>query len=220
MQVAGGCYDTAEAHPSSMIESLFQIGPYRQSPFGLMVVAAFLAGFFQLRANMRRQGLGQEEDPHILVFWAMLGGILGGKVYFAVLNLDWRLLYSRSGLVWYGGFLAAAAAVLWVAHRRRLPLGSTLDAAAPALALGYGVGRVGCFLVGDDYGAPTQLPWGVKFPVGLPPTYAHSLRREFGIEVPVLTCPAHRQRMIRISAYLYNTVNDYEKLAEALSSVF
>jgi phosphatidylglycerol:prolipoprotein diacylglycerol transferase len=48
---------------------------------------------------------------------------------------------------------------------------SLLAAAAPALALGQGIGRIGCFLVGDDYGRPTSLPWGVAFPRGLPPTF-------------------------------------------------
>jgi phosphatidylglycerol:prolipoprotein diacylglycerol transferase len=55
-------------------------------------------------------------------------------------------------------------------RRRALPPWPTLDALAPALALGYAVGRLGCFLVGDDYGRPTDLPWGVAFPEGLPPT--------------------------------------------------
>jgi phosphatidylglycerol:prolipoprotein diacylglycerol transferase len=69
-------------------------------------------------------------------------------------------------------------------RRRRLPLWPTLDAATPALALGYAVGRVGCFLVGDDYGRPTDLPWGVEFPVGLPPTSVGNLREQFGVDFP------------------------------------
>ena len=55
---------------------------------------------------------------------------------------------------------------------------------APALALGYGLGRIGCFLVGDDYGRPTDLPWGITYPNGLPPTTAGFLRSEFGVELP------------------------------------
>jgi phosphatidylglycerol:prolipoprotein diacylglycerol transferase len=58
------------------------------------------------------------------------------------------------------------------------------DAAAPAVAIGYAIGRVGCFLVGDDYGRPTDLPWGVSFPEGLPgPTTAGFLRAEYGLEL-------------------------------------
>jgi phosphatidylglycerol---prolipoprotein diacylglyceryl transferase len=55
-------------------------------------------------------------------------------------------------------------------RRQRIPLIDALSAAAPALAIGHAIGRIGCFLVGDDYGRPTSLPWGVAFPEGLPPT--------------------------------------------------
>ncbi len=59
---------------------------------------------------------------------------------------------------------------LWLLRRYRIPLLTGLAAAAPALALGHAIGRIGCFLVGDDYGKPSTLPWAVAFPKGLPPT--------------------------------------------------
>jgi phosphatidylglycerol:prolipoprotein diacylglycerol transferase len=71
---------------------------------------------------------------------------------------------------WFGGFAGGIAAGVVGLVRRRLRIAATLSAAAPAVALGQAVGRVGCFLVGDDYGRPTELPWGVAFPRGLPPT--------------------------------------------------
>src|SRR6187549_2283258 len=55
-------------------------------------------------------------------------------------------------------------------QRRRLPKVAVLAAATPALAIGHAIGRIGCFLVGDDYGRPSDLPWAVAFPQGLPPT--------------------------------------------------
>ncbi len=167
-----------------MIEELFRIGSFSISPFGVMLVCAFLASYFQLRWGMRRLGLGDEEDASALVFAAGLGGILGAKVYYAILTQDWRVLIDRSGLVWYGGFILGTLAVLATMHWRKLPAWPMLDAAAPALALGYGVGRIGCFLVGDDYGRPTDAPWGVAFPVGLPPTRAGELRELFGVDIP------------------------------------
>ena len=85
--------------------------------------------------------------------------------------------------MWDGGFLGGLAAVIWVMRRRKLPVWATLDAATLGLALGYGVGRLGCFLVGDDYGRPTDLPWGMSFPVGLPPTTAGMLRSEFHLPI-------------------------------------
>lgn len=167
-----------------MIQELFRIGPLSVSPFGVMLVLAFAAGYLQLAWGLKRQKIGDEEDASSIVFAAGVGGIVGAKVYFAILYGDWRLLFERSGLVWYGGFLLGAAAVVWTVRRRRLPPWQTVDAAAPGLALGYGVGRIGCFLVGDDYGAPTDLPWGVAFPNGLPPTTAYYLRTEFGVDLP------------------------------------
>lgn len=167
-----------------MIQELFRIGPLSISPFGVLLVGAFLAAFFQLHRNLRRVGVEDEEAASSLVFAGGVGGVVGAKIYYAALHGDWRLLLDRSGLVWYGGFLLGTAAILWTIRRRRLPAWSTADALAPALALGYGIGRVGCFLVGDDYGRPTDLPWGVAFANGLPPTTGYYLRREFGLDLP------------------------------------
>ena len=124
-----------------MIQELFRIGPLSISPFGVMLVAAFLAAFFQLRRGMKQLGVGDDDDASAIVFAAGVGGIVGAKIYYAILHGDWRLLLDRSGLVWYGGFLLGTAAVIWTMRRRRLPAWPTADAAAPALALGYGIGR-------------------------------------------------------------------------------
>ncbi len=168
-----------------MINELFRIGPLSISPFGVMLVAAFVAGWAQLQWGLRRQGVGDGEDASALVLAAGIGGILGAKIYYAILYRDWSLLLERFGLVWYGGFMLGAIAVIWVARRRHLPGWAVSDAAAPGLALGYGLGRVGCFLVGDDFGMPTNLPWGVAFPKGLPgPTTAGLMRQEYGANIP------------------------------------
>ena len=80
------------------------------------------------------------------------------------------LLLSRGGLSWFGGFTGGLAAGLAVIRMKGLPLLATLAAASPALAIGHAIGRIGCFLVGDDYGKVSDLPWAVAFPEGLPPT--------------------------------------------------
>ena len=82
------------------------------------------------------------------------------------------LLLSRGGMSWFGGFAGGVLAGLVVMQRKRLPKVAILAAAAPALAVGHAIGRIGCLLVGDDYGRPTDLPWGIAFPEGLPPTSA------------------------------------------------
>lgn len=167
-----------------MIPELFRIGSFSISPFGLTMVLAFVASYFQLRRGMGQLGIGDEEDASAIVVAAGIGGILGAKIYYAALYADWRLIFSRSGLVWYGGFLLATAAVIWTVRRRRLPVLKTVDAGAVALPLGYAIGRVGCFLVGDDYGIPSSVPWAMEFRRGLPPTTAENMQRSFGVEIP------------------------------------
>ncbi|MEM7480057.1 MAG: prolipoprotein diacylglyceryl transferase [Acidobacteriota bacterium] len=167
-----------------MFPELFRLGSFSISSFGVMMVLAFVAAYWQLRRALIATGTGDEEDASSLVFAGGVGGIVGAKAYYALLYGDWKLLFDRSGLVWYGGFLLATVAVVWVIRRRSLAPWRTFDAATLGLALGYAVGRVGCFLVGDDYGVPTELPWGVAFPEGLPPTTAGVLRRSFEVDIP------------------------------------
>jgi phosphatidylglycerol:prolipoprotein diacylglycerol transferase len=167
-----------------MIRELFSIGPIAISPFGVLLVAAFLVAYVVLSWNAKRLELGNEEDASALLLAAGIGGVVGGKIYYAALYGDWRLLFDRSGLVFYGALVLGAAAVLWTARRRGLSMARVADAGAPAVAAGYAIGRIGCFLVGDDYGRPTDLPWGVGFPEGLPgPTTAAFLRSEYGLEL-------------------------------------
>jgi phosphatidylglycerol:prolipoprotein diacylglycerol transferase len=168
-----------------MIKELFNIGPIVISPFGAMMVLAFLAAYVQLRWGLKQQGIGDDEDASAILLAGGIGGIAGAKVYYAILYGDWRLLLDRAGFVWYGGFVVGLLAVVWVIRRRNLPFWQTTDAIAPALALGYGIGRIGCFLVGDDFGMPTEKPWGIAFPYGLPgPTTAGLLRNEYGADIP------------------------------------
>jgi phosphatidylglycerol---prolipoprotein diacylglyceryl transferase len=91
---------------------------------------------------------------------------------------------SRSGLVWYGGLIGGGAAVLWAIRRKRLPLGKTADAFAPAAALGHGIGHFACFFSGDSYGIPSDLPWAIAFSRGAPPSTAGNLRSAFGVDIP------------------------------------
>jgi phosphatidylglycerol:prolipoprotein diacylglycerol transferase len=86
-------------------------------------------------------------------------------------------------MVWYGGFFGATAMIIWDTKRAGLSVAKIADVVAAPLALSYAVGRVGCFLVGDDWGRPTDLPWGIAFPRGIPPTTVASIEREFGVTV-------------------------------------
>ena len=155
--------------------------------FGVMLALAFLSGHFVLRSELGRLGADQEMSADALL-GALVGGIVGAKLYYAALYWDltaanpFGMLFSRGGLVWYGGFLGGVLGVIWVIRRKGASIPLTADAIAPALALSYSIGRLGCFLVGDDYGRPTDSFVGIAFPGGQPPSTAGNLRR-FGAGV-------------------------------------
>jgi len=104
----------------------------------------------------------------------VIGGLAGAKLLWTLEPLGEEpftdLIFSRGGMSWFGGFAGGILTGLWVMPRRTLPKIPVLAAATPALAIGHAIGRIGCLLVGDDYGRPTNLPWGIAFPRGLPPT--------------------------------------------------
>ena len=164
-----------------MYPTLIKIGSFEITTFGLMMFIAFIAAGWVLTRQFRRYRLS-DELASTMVMAAALGGIVGAKIYYAILYHSWRELFARAGLVWYGGLIGGVVACSFVILRNRVDYLTAADAAAPALAIGYGLGRIGCFLVGDDYGRPTSGWWGIAFPKGSPPTTAYALR-EFGARV-------------------------------------
>lgn len=139
--------------------------------FGLVVALAFVAAGALLARRLRE--LGRPVDwAYEIVAVALVGGLVGAKAYFLIQNGGGSGgVFSGSGLVWYGGAGGGAlAVVLWAWRRGVLGL-ALLDLAAPALALGYAVGRLACQLAGDgDYGRPSDLPWAMGYPHGEVPT--------------------------------------------------
>ncbi len=168
---------------------IIHLGPLEVTGYGLMLMVAFLMGGWLIARQLRQAQL-KEDYAADMVAAAVVGGIIGAKLWYVALTRDPNALLSRGGLVWYGGFIGGAIAVILNSWRLRVPLRWTMQLAAPALAAAYALGRVGCFLVNDDYGRPTDLPWGVKFPQGLPPSTAENLKTLFGIPVPPGIDPA------------------------------
>jgi phosphatidylglycerol:prolipoprotein diacylglycerol transferase len=164
-----------------MFPTLLRIGSFEITTFGLMMFLAFVIGGWVLTTQFRRYGL-PDDLASSLVMAAAIGGIVGAKIYYAILFRDWHLLFDRAGLVWYGGLIGGVIGGSIVVTRAHVDYLTAADATAPALAIGYALGRIGCFLVGDDYGAPTDSWVGIAFPKGSPPTTAQSLR-EFGVHV-------------------------------------
>jgi phosphatidylglycerol:prolipoprotein diacylglycerol transferase len=152
------------------------LGPITLKTFGLAFALAFIA--IGALAARRFKELGKPADwAYEIAFAALVGGLVGSRLYFVVQNFDQVKhdlvgnLFSGSGLVWYGGVLGGAiTVVLWARWRGMLNLG-LLDFAAPLLALGYAVGRIGCQVSGDgDYGIRSSLPWAMGYPHGTVPT--------------------------------------------------
>ncbi len=161
----------------------WDLGPIEITGYGIMLMVAFLMGGWLIALQLRQANL-KEEYAADMVAAAVIGGIIGAKLWYVALTGDPDALLSRGGLVWYGGFIGGALAVILNSWRLHVPLRWTMELAAPALAAAYALGRVGCFLVNDDYGRPSDLPWAVKFPDGLPPSTADNLKNLFGIPIP------------------------------------
>ena len=149
-----------------------ELGPLTLQTFGLMFALAFLAAGMLIARRLDE--IGKPVDwAYEMGFAALAGGIVGSRAYFIVENYDsvqddlLGNLFSGSGLVWYGGAIGGAiAVVLWARWRGMLNL-TLLDICAPGLAIGYAIGRVGCQLSGDgDYGKAWDGPWAMAYPDG------------------------------------------------------
>lgn len=162
---------------------ILHLGSFEITGYGLMMMVGFLAASWLVQLELRRRGL-REEYASDITLAAVVGGIVGAKLWYVALMADPGALFSRGGLVWYGGFLGGSLAVWLNGLRLRVPTAMTAQLVAPALAAAYALGRIGCFLVNDDYGRPTTLPWGMKFPQGMPPSTVANLREQFGVTLP------------------------------------
>ena len=158
------------------MQPTLELGPITLQTFGIAFALGFVAAGGLLARRLRE--IGRSPDwAYEMIFSALVGGLVGSRIDYILQNLD-RVgddivgaLFSGSGLVWFGGLLGGAAGVLiWARLRGFLRL-ELLDLCAPALALGYAVGRVGCQLSGDgDYGVPADVPWAMSYPEGTVPT--------------------------------------------------
>ena len=155
-----------------MYPVLFRIGDFEITSFGVLVGIAALVGIWMFTRELARSGLPSEAADAAVA--GVIGGLIGAKLLWTVeFSGDApvaALLFSRGGLSWFGGLIGGVGTGLWMLRRRCIPIVRVLAAAAPALAAGHAIGRIGCFMVGDDYGRPSDLPWAVAFPDGRPPT--------------------------------------------------
>ena len=141
-----------------------------------MMAVGFLVATWITAVRLREYGLDPEFATTALIY-AMVGGVLGAKLYYAI-DVSLRtgspfgsLFFAREGITWYGGLIGGTL-LTW--------LGCRIHGVSPRIfsscvcigaAVGQALGRIGCLLVGDDYGRPTDLPWGMTFPKGSPATF-------------------------------------------------
>lgn len=167
----------------------FGIGPLQFTGFGIAVVLGFVLA--QMIAQQEMERLGHDPAPiGDMIVGAVIGGLLGAKLYFVVVLGNWDALFARGGFVFWGGLAGGAAAVLAIARWKKVPMLRTLEVGAPALAAAYAVGRTGCWAIGDDYGRPWDGPLATQFPEGAPPSTAGIMASEFGVRFPAGTDPA------------------------------
>lgn len=156
-----------------MYPVLFEINGFQITSFGVLVAAGALVGLWLFRRELNYSRLPEGAVDAAIA--GVIAGLLGAKLFWVFEHLGedsfWALLTSRGGLTWFGGLIAGVGAGILYILLRGYPLIPVLAAATPALAVGHLIGRIGCFLVGDDYGTPSDLPWAVAFPEGLPPTF-------------------------------------------------
>jgi phosphatidylglycerol:prolipoprotein diacylglycerol transferase len=152
-----------------MYPILFQLGPITIYSFGAFMALAALSAAWAVHAELKRRG-GNPELASSFVFAAALGGLIGARLLFIVeewsnfLAAPMNYILTGAGFTWYGGLLGGTLAVSWIAKKNKIPWREAADIAAPALAIGYGVGRLGCHIAGDgDWGAVTDVPWGVAY---------------------------------------------------------
>ncbi len=149
---------------------LFKIGPLTVYSLGLLWALGALAAVWILRRELKRYGY----DPEVAgsaVFAAAIAGLLGARLLLILEEWEsftqapFEVFFSGSGFSWYGGLIGGALAAAWVFRKHDVPLIRGADKSAPALALAYGIGRIGCFLAGDGtWGKVTNVPWGMAFP--------------------------------------------------------
>jgi len=151
------------------------IGPLTLGSYGLMVATGLICAFFILRADFARRGVSA--DAEAIIGITGLSGLVGSRLYHLLESPaeffadPWPQLFSTMGFAFVGAIIGGFLALVFLAKRFRMSPLLMLDAASPAAALGYGIGRIGCLISGDgDYGIPTTLPWGMSFPNGIVPT--------------------------------------------------
>ncbi len=152
-----------------MYPILLKIGSFTIYSYGVMMAIAVLVCSALLSRDAKKFNIPSEVIVDF-VFWVVLAGILGARIFYVLLNLDYFtadpveiIRIQNGGLAWQGGLVVGLTTAIFMIRQRKLPFWPTADLMAPYVALGHSIGRIGCFLNGCCYGK--EVPWGIYFPV-------------------------------------------------------
>ena len=153
-----------------MYPVLIQVGTFELRTYGVIVALSFFLGLWLSTSEAKRTGL----DPALIQdfsFYALLGGIVGARIYFVIfsnpayfLQKPWEIV-----AVWHGGIgiigalLGGFLTALWYCRKKKLPFWRFADTLAPGAALGQAAGVIACLLNGDSYGRPADLAWAITY---------------------------------------------------------
>ena len=151
---------------------LLSFGSFSIRSYGAMAALGFVLGCWLVNVNRKYARMSSDQASTSL-FVAMIAGIIGARIFYVVQYFKqyrdnfWGIFrVDQGGLVFYGGFLLALAALWLYCRRSKLDIVRVLDVYAPAIAIAHACGRIGCFLNGCCYGRPTALGIGVHYPPG------------------------------------------------------
>jgi len=165
-----------------MYRILFNVGSFPIYSYGVMIALAFIIGILLAVKEAKRKGENPERILDISLY-VILGALIGGRLGYVIFYLDYylknplKILYFRQGgLSFLGGFLIALLLGLWYVKRNKISFWKYTDIAAPSIAIGLGIARIGCFLNGCCFGVVTEQG-GLRFPsLHLPPVYLQHIK--------------------------------------------
>ncbi len=149
---------------------LFSIGDFNVFSWGFIVALGALIVYFLLIREFKKRNLNSKHLENMFML-ALLGGLFGARLFFVVMDLPYFIknplkIFAvwEGGMVSYGGLIVASLLIFFYMRKNKLSFIEYSDIILPYVALGYGIGRIGCFVNWDDYGIATNLPWGVIVP--------------------------------------------------------
>jgi phosphatidylglycerol:prolipoprotein diacylglycerol transferase len=159
---------------------LFNIGPFTIYSWGLLNAIAILVISFFIFKNAKKHF---KENEILKIFLVMLiSGILFARIFYILIHSSEFLGFYDYFMIWKGGLegfgvmIGGLIGTFIYSKIRKFDFWRFMDISAPWFALGYAIGRIGCFLRGCCFGIPTSLPWGMVWSAGsLPSLYFPNL---------------------------------------------